>query len=136
MRKVHSVKFGKENPKWKGKKAGLVSIHLWVCRYRGRPKKCEICSTTTAKKFEWANVSGNYERNLFDYKRLCVPCHRKFDKQYGEFRVNSKLNDQKVVKIRTFYQTGNFSQKNLAEIFKVCKTTIAKIIKRERWTHI
>ena len=31
------------------------------------------------KRYHWANISGEYKRDLTDYKRLCVSCHRYFD---------------------------------------------------------
>lgn len=67
------------NGQWKGDKAGYTAIHDWVYIHLGTPKKCEGCDTKTAKKYEWANLSGKYERIASDWKRLCTSCHRKHD---------------------------------------------------------
>lgn len=69
-----------KNNMWKGDEAGYFAIHLWVTNRLGRPQLCEHCGTTTAKKFEWANKSHEYKRDLNDWIRLCVPCHKKYDK--------------------------------------------------------
>lgn len=51
----------------------------------GTPKKCEGCGLSeqpngmNGNYFEWANVSGKYRRRRSDWKRLCIPCHKKFD---------------------------------------------------------
>lgn len=64
---------------WKGDSIGYAGIHKWINRVAGSPSLCDDCGTTSAKKFEWANISGKYKRILSDWKRLCVSCHRKFD---------------------------------------------------------
>lgn len=70
---------GSKHRSWKGDKAEYTSIHSWVSRWKGRPKKCEKCGTTDKKRYEWANISGEYKRDLNDYIRLCKSCHTKLD---------------------------------------------------------
>lgn len=69
--------------KWKGDAAGYISIHKWVAKHRGKPQECEFCGTTEVKLYHWANVSGDYLRDLDDYIRLCPSCHKNFDRQKG-----------------------------------------------------
>lgn len=64
---------------WKGDDAKYRAIHAWVAKHLGKPNECEKCLATTAKKFEWANLSGEYKRELSDWMRLCASCHRKMD---------------------------------------------------------
>ena len=64
---------------WKGENASYYAIHAWVARHRGRPQKCEHCGTTKFRRYHWANKSRKYKRELSDWIRLCVPCHRKYD---------------------------------------------------------
>lgn len=56
-----------------------VQLHHWVESKLGKPQSCEECGRTTSKKYEWANISQEYKRELSDWKRLCSSCHRKFD---------------------------------------------------------
>ena len=66
---------------WKGQNAGYVSLHKWVAKKLGKPSKCAFCKVTTAKRFEWANRSRKYKRDLKDWIRLCKSCHEKYDKK-------------------------------------------------------
>jgi hypothetical protein len=68
-----------KHPLWKGDDATLIAKHNWVVRRLGRPKKCEHCGTTEDRMYHWANISGEYKRDLSDWKRLCVPCHKRYD---------------------------------------------------------
>lgn len=70
---------GDKHPLWKGDKASYTAKHIWIRTHAGTPSLCEDCGTTQAKKFEWANISKQYKRELTDWKRLCVQCHRKYD---------------------------------------------------------
>ena len=70
---------------YKGDKVGYVGLHDWVQSRLGKPRKCEHCKTEKAKKFEWANISRKYKRDLSDWIRLCTSCHRLYD--YGRISL-------------------------------------------------
>ena len=78
-RKIGDAQKGNKNYWWKGDKVGYFSLHHWIEGNYGKPKICSHCGTTTAKRFEWANISGKYKRDIKDFVRLCTKCHRKFD---------------------------------------------------------
>ncbi len=67
------------NHKWKGDKVGYRGLHGWVSRRLGKPNKCEHCGDISKRKYEWANKSHKYLRDINDWIRLCVPCHKKYD---------------------------------------------------------
>ena len=67
---------------WKSDNVGYVSLHSWVRRRLGTPSVCKHCGTTESKRYEWANISGSYKRNLKDWIRLCKSCHNKYDDIY------------------------------------------------------
>ena len=73
------VKREEESPNWKGDRVGISALHDWIKRQRGKPKICEHCGTLTAKKYEWANKSRGYKRELNDWIRLCTKCHVAYD---------------------------------------------------------
>ena len=81
--KPHYNQRRENNPRWKSDGVTYVHLHKWVTYNKGRSKKCEHCRTTTAKKFEWANVDHKYRRVLSDYIRLCTSCHRKYDLKFN-----------------------------------------------------
>ena len=66
---------------WKGDAVGYDALHTWVSRKLGKPQKCAHCGTEQQRWYHWANVSGEYRRDLNDWLRLCVPCHSRFDKK-------------------------------------------------------
>ncbi|HDO20197.1 MAG TPA: hypothetical protein ENG81_01560 [Candidatus Bathyarchaeota archaeon] len=72
-----------KSPQWRGDNAGMAAMHDWVKRWKGRPNHCEMCGITTAKRYDWANVDHTYKRVLDDYIRMCVSCHRKYDRDRG-----------------------------------------------------
>lgn len=69
---------GANNDSWKGDKAGYAALHYRVEKARGKPKYCEKCKTTTAKRYEWASLTKKYQ-DINDYIRLCKSCHHRLD---------------------------------------------------------
>lgn len=70
--------FGAANSSWKGDEAGYQALHLRVDSARGKPMRCDWCEDTSGSRYEWANLTGDYT-NVWDFVRLCVSCHRKYD---------------------------------------------------------
>lgn len=70
---------GINNPKWKGKEVGYYALHQWIKYNYGSPQFCEECKTSERRMYHWANISNKYLRDRSDWKRMCVPCHKKFD---------------------------------------------------------
>ena len=73
--------WGEKNAMWKGEKVGYLGVHNWVRTKLGSPNKCEHCGATNNQRYEWANKSGKYKRDLSDWLRLCCKCHFRFDKK-------------------------------------------------------
>ena len=71
-----------KHPFWKGINVGYGSLHQWVSRRLGKPDNCEHCKKIglSGKTINWANKSKRYLRDINDWIRLCVSCHRKFDR--------------------------------------------------------
>lgn len=69
------------NANYKGENIGYSTLHKWVTEQLGRPKICSMCGKTDGKRYEWANISGLYQRILSDWIRLCKSCHIKLDKE-------------------------------------------------------
>lgn len=75
----HFTAKNSHHPFWKADDVSYSGLHYWIGRKLGKPRECTNCGTLTAKKYEWANISGEYKRDLKDWVRLCVSCHRRMD---------------------------------------------------------
>ncbi len=74
-------RYNEDNHEWKGNEASYQAKHMWVYRRLGKPKRCSSCSLDDPEKmYHWANISGQYKRDVRDWVRLCVPCHMAYDK--------------------------------------------------------
>ena len=69
---------GENNHNWKGDNVSYASLHTWVRKYKTKPNKCEDCKNPQ-EYLELANISGEYKRDINDYKYLCVRCHKIMD---------------------------------------------------------
>ena len=78
--KIRESLKGEKHFNWHGNNIKYRTLHAWVARWRGKPSICEMCGTTSDKRFEWANKSGEYKRDLSDWLRLCNKCHKKYDR--------------------------------------------------------
>ncbi len=61
---------------------GYSGVHFRIRDLLGEPKKCELCKTTTAKKYEWASLGHIYSEDIKKWMRVCTSCHRFIDKAY------------------------------------------------------
>lgn len=69
---------GEKHYKWQ-EKPSYVAVHHWINKKLGKPSACDFCKTTMAPRFEWANVSRKYKREISDWVRLCKKCHNRYD---------------------------------------------------------
>ena len=70
---------------WKGNNVGIIGVHAWVRRHKGKPEICEHCGITDKKKLlDWANKNHTYKRKLEDYFALCRSCHMKYDYKHNK----------------------------------------------------
>ena len=112
---------GEKNNKWKGNQVGYNGLHSWVKRILGKAERCVDCSSINW--VQWANISGNYKRDLTDWKQLCSVCHRRFD-------GITKLSKEEAILIRTRYVNGE-KQTNLAKEYAVDQGTISNIVRNK-----
>lgn len=71
---------GESNHMWKGNEAGKQAFHRRLYSRYGKPSKCSVCGTTTAKQYDYANLTGRYE-DIEDYAAMCRSCHWKYDEK-------------------------------------------------------
>jgi len=62
-------------------------------------------------------------------------CVRQGRIQKGSTHPSAKLTEENIVEIRRQYAAGG-SQENIAVLFGIAQTTVSKIVRRQRWTHV
>ena len=84
IEKLRLAKMGKRDEntnRWKGNNVGYRGLHIWVENNLGKPHICRYCGRKDLRhrQYQWANIDKKYKRNLNDWIRLCVKCHKAFD---------------------------------------------------------
>lgn len=84
-------------------------------------------NNNNVSNLEWCTPSENmqhaYDMNLRE-------------SQKGESHGRSKLTDSDILKIRSLYKNTKIKQKELAEMFSVCRETVGLIVLNKIWKHI
>ena len=80
---------GEKSPSWKGDKAGLSALHIWVKKNLIKPQTCQDCNQP--KPLDLANISQEYKRDLSDWEWLCRSCHMKKDGRLEKLFENHRL---------------------------------------------
>jgi hypothetical protein len=89
---------------WKGDRVGYSALHCWLDAYFVK-NECEDCRRKNCR-LEWANISGEYKRDINDFRVLCVRCHSAFDRD--KRGVRKFLFESNGIGIR---KTGNVAEK-------------------------
>lgn len=87
-----NTRLGDAHSYWKGDDVGYVALHSWVKRKLGKPKKCWECSDGdgSTRRYQWANLSHDYKRDLSDWARLCASCHKLYDNNKLKLTLQGK----------------------------------------------
>lgn len=74
-KQFYKGQFDELQPNWKGDEVSYAGLHKWIIRRKGTaPRLCEQCGRVA--RCHWANISGEYKRDLSDYRALCARCHK------------------------------------------------------------
>lgn len=88
---------GVNHGNWKGNSVGYNAVHVWIRKWYGTPQECENCGLTSKKKYEWANLSGEYKRDISDWARLCTSCHQLIDGHRSrQWNTMRQQNNEKI----------------------------------------
>lgn len=68
---------------WKGDNVGFNGLHSWINRNKPKVKLCENCKKVPP--YDLANISGEYKRDINDFKWLCRKCHMEEDGRLKKF---------------------------------------------------
>lgn len=64
-----------KNGEWRGDAVGYRALHHWVVRKLGKAIYCQNSRLHKAGRYHWANISGEYKRELSDWRQLCPSCN-------------------------------------------------------------
>ena len=70
---------GEKSGMWKGNEVGYGALHSWIGRRLGKASSCILEDLTCKGVFDWANIDGEYKRDLNDFIPLCRSHHTRFD---------------------------------------------------------
>ena len=79
LRKEHPSIQNEKHFNWKGDKVSYRNLHRWVERNSGKASYCSFDPTHISKRYDWANISGSYLRDVDDFISLCRKCHKQYD---------------------------------------------------------
>jgi len=71
--KIGIANSGENSGHWKGDTVGYGQLHEWVRTHKPRVEICEICGIAPVTVI--ANISGQYKRDINDYKWTCQSCN-------------------------------------------------------------
>ncbi len=148
MNKKSLSKLGDKNPAWKGENVGYTQLHKWIRAHKKKSKLCEMCKEKPP--FDIANISGEYKRDIDDFRWLCRRCHQLSDGRLDAFAKMARLKDKKgdnhpraklntwqVKRMRLIAEISpSLSRKYIAKIFNISHSHTVRIINRKVWTHI
>ncbi len=107
----------------------LVAIHF-ISNPENKPTvnhKNTIKNDNRADNLEWATDS---EQQIHAVKNGLR------DNTMGEKNNLSKVKNEDVIKMRELYATGNFFQREIADMFGLTEEHCHKIINRKAWKHV
>lgn len=59
------------------------AIHKWISKHYGQSMQCEKCGFKSNNPYQihWANLDGEYSRDISTWARLCAKCHWHLDRE-------------------------------------------------------
>lgn len=89
---------------------------------------------------EWSHRHGTDPRNMRNYDPRCVKCHHIYDgcmteNQRGENHCRARFSNNDIKNIRSLREQG-WTYQRIGEKFGVGHSTIGKILRGERWSHV
>jgi hypothetical protein len=134
------VLWGSDHPAWKGDDVQYVAFHERVRRRRGDAYECVW--GCMAKKYEWANLTGDYA-NPGDYAMMCTSCHTRYDQTLrtmasdfsGKKRADAVLTECIVREARLRRSRGE-RVIALAHEFGVTPPSMSEAIRGKTWAWV
>lgn len=106
-------------------------VHEWIIRIYGNASYCSNNPDHVNRRFEWANISGVYEKDIKHFIQLCMSCHRKMDIRPSTRLKMSKTRTGRPVyynrrKVGQFLEDGTLVKRYEAIMYAAQATGILK----------
>ena len=116
---------GENNHNWKGNKVGYSALHDWVKLHKPKPVVCEDCHKNSPTQV--ANISGEYKRDLNDYRWICRECHITRD------HLNEKAR-QSITRFNQLPRTKEHIQNCVKSRYQGIKSNKNRNLRVKEWT--
>lgn len=95
-KRISDGQTGNKHHSWKGDMAGYSALHHWLRKHYGNPLECFYCNKRGEKvgrawNLQWANIDGEYRRDIKNWFGLCAKCHGGHDKKLKDSGVVSRI---------------------------------------------
>lgn len=80
-------------------------VHKWIKSIKGNADRCMIDERHFNDRYEWANISREYKKELTDWIMMCVPCHRFYDSSKSTIegmRFLMRIKTNRLEKLKEF----------------------------------
>jgi hypothetical protein len=129
--------WGKDHPAWLGDQAKYMALHDRLRRRRGDAVSCVWgCK---AKKYEWANLTGDYH-DVEDFAPMCTGCHTRFDQtvrtmaeDFQGRKISHARLTEGVVKSARLRRSAGETISGLAREFGVHPASMGEAIRGKTW---
>jgi hypothetical protein len=112
MGHIKGINLNERNGAWRGDKVSYKSLHTWVRRKLIEPDYCPCCGNHKKNYLDIANISGEYKRDLSDWKWMCRKCHMEEDgrlRRLNELPKNPPILTKEIIeKIRLALRKGKY----------------------------
>ena len=121
-----------------------VSLCKDFKRYTFRVHRLVLKSFIGDSDLEVNHINGKKHDNRLENleyvtrSRNCQHAHDNglVDSARGSRQGNSKLTEDLVIWIRCLYETGDFSQRELAKIYSISQSVIWEVLNEKSWRHV
>lgn len=73
IERIAKGNLAENNGLWKGDMVGKLALHDWIKCHKPQLELCEECKKVPPR--DLANISGEYKRDINDFRWLCRRCH-------------------------------------------------------------
>lgn len=105
----------------------MTFINNPLCKPEINHKDGSNKSNNCIENLEWVTTSENQQHAI---------ANKLYQTARGEKSGQSKLKESQVREIHRMYSSGEYTQQDIADLFKIQNSQVSRIITGVRWKHI